>query len=118
MQQITKKKLNKLKQIQQIEHNLCVLLFQHIWDIHNIFEISPPSIYEAEDQGTKQTGNKYHQESSQYIFWLEEIQKVTQHIFIFDLEGFSLGMATHTPTLDILQRLISIYEGLSKYLIW
>jgi len=36
---------------------------------------------------------------------------VTQHIFIFDLEGFSLTMATHTPTLDILQRLISIYEA-------
>merc|ERR1719180_471195 len=36
---------------------------------------------------------------------------VTQHIFIFDLEGFSLSTATHTPTLDILQRLISIYEA-------
>ena len=43
---------------------------------------------------------------------------MTQHIFIFDLEGFSLTMATHTPTLDILQRLISIYEGSSKYLVW
>ena len=51
---------------------------------------------------------------------------VTQHVFIFDLEGFSLLVriylnilnfnfyiktATHGPTIEILQRLISVYEG-------
>ena len=46
------------------------------------------------------------------IIEIELNNKVTKHIFIFDLEGFSLMMATHAPTLDILQRLISIYEGL------
>merc|ERR1712024_364253 len=35
---------------------------------------------------------------------------VTQHVFIFDLEGFSLGAATNSDTLDILRKLISIYE--------
>jgi len=36
---------------------------------------------------------------------------VTQHVFIFDLQGFSLKEATHGPTLEILQRLISVYEA-------
>ena len=35
-----------------------------------------------------------------------------QHVFIFDLDGFSLTTATHRPTLDILQRLIAVYEGI------
>jgi len=36
---------------------------------------------------------------------------VTQHVFIFDLDGFSLITATHGPTIEILQRLISVYEA-------
>jgi len=42
---------------------------------------------------------------------LESAKPVHQHVFIFDLEGFSLKAATHGPTLEILQRLISIYEA-------
>ena len=48
---------------------------------------------------------------SHLLTW-NNFEKVTKHVFIFDLEGFSFSMATHTPTLDILQRLITIYEGL------
>ena len=36
---------------------------------------------------------------------------VTQHIFIFDLKNFSLAAATHTATIDLLRKLITIYEG-------
>jgi len=36
---------------------------------------------------------------------------VSQHVFIFDLDGFSLKAATHGPTIEILQRLISVYEA-------
>jgi len=36
---------------------------------------------------------------------------VNQHVFIFDLDGFSLKAATHSPTLDILQKLIAVYEA-------
>jgi len=36
---------------------------------------------------------------------------LTQHVFIFDLEGFSLKAATHGPTIELLQRLISVYEA-------
>ena len=54
---------------------------------------------------------------------------VTQHVFIFDLDGFSLAVrhlnnsiifalcffliqaATHSDTLDLLRRLISVYES-------
>jgi len=36
---------------------------------------------------------------------------VTQHVFVFDLMGFTLGAATHGPTLDILQRLMAVYEA-------
>ena len=39
---------------------------------------------------------------------------VTQHVFVFDLEGFSLKAATHKPTLDILLQLVHLYEGKLK----
>ena len=32
-------------------------------------------------------------------------------MFIFDLAGFSLKAATHTPTLEILRQLITLYEA-------
>jgi len=35
---------------------------------------------------------------------------ITKHVFIFDLEGFSLTAATNSDTLEILRRLISVYE--------
>ena len=37
---------------------------------------------------------------------------VTQHVFIFDLKNFSLAAATHTATIDLLRKLIAIYEGM------
>ena len=40
---------------------------------------------------------------------------VTQHVFIFDLQGFSLQAATHTETMDILRKLISVYESRKNY---
>ena len=40
---------------------------------------------------------------------------VTQHVFIFDLKNFSLAAATHSATIDLLRKLIAIYEG-RKYL--
>ena len=36
---------------------------------------------------------------------------VTQHVFIFDLANFSLAAATHSATIDLLRKLIAIYEG-------
>lgn len=36
---------------------------------------------------------------------------VSQHVFIFDLDGFSLKSATHRPMLDILQKVIAVYEA-------
>ena len=40
---------------------------------------------------------------------------VTQHVFIFDLKDFSLSAATHTATIDLLRKLIAIYEGETLY---
>ena len=36
---------------------------------------------------------------------------VTQHVFIFDLKDFSFAAATHPATIDLLRKLIAIYEG-------
>jgi len=36
---------------------------------------------------------------------------VYQHTFIFDMSGFTFKDATHTPTLEVVQQLITIYEG-------
>ena len=40
---------------------------------------------------------------------------VTQHVFIFDLKDFSFAAATHAATIDLLRKLIAIYEGRKNY---
>ena len=42
---------------------------------------------------------------------VETGRSVTQHVFIFDLADFSLAAATHPATIDLLRKLITIYEG-------